>query len=84
VQLLSSVRSRHPDVQLEVVDAEAGMIDRQLRDSELDVALIGRPELNLPAPELHYLPLYREQFVIVSGRAPVLRFRYRAVRRPER
>lgn len=69
VQLLSGVRARHPDVDLEVVDADAGMLDRQLRASELDVALIGRPELNLPVAELHYLPLYREQFVIVSGLA---------------
>jgi DNA-binding transcriptional LysR family regulator len=68
VQLLSGVRARHPDLNLEVVDADAGMLDRQLRESELDVAIVGRPELNLPAPELHYLPLYREQFVIVSGR----------------
>jgi len=67
VELLKGVRTRHPEVHLEVVDANASQLEQQLRDGELEIAVIGRPETTPRIPEFHYLPLYREQFMIVSG-----------------
>ena len=68
VQLLARIRDRHPDILLDLRDRRhAVTLDNQLRDGELEIAIIGRPETEAPAPELHYLPLYREQFMIVTS-----------------
>ncbi len=64
IELLGALQERHPDVELQIVDAEA----RQLRDlliaGDLEAAIYAMP-LTPPDDRLHYLPLYREQFVIV-------------------
>jgi LysR family hydrogen peroxide-inducible transcriptional activator len=65
VQLLIGVRARHPGVHLEVVDATAEALDRRLRNGELEAAIVAGPE-NEREPHLHYLPLFRERFVIVT------------------
>jgi LysR family transcriptional regulator, hydrogen peroxide-inducible genes activator len=65
VGLLAGVRMRHPDIDLEISDANAAMLNQKLTDGELEVAIIGHPENETLASDLHFLPLYREQFMIV-------------------
>ena len=67
IQLLTGVRVRHPDIQIDVADADTEMLYGRLREGELEAALVGRPENEQPKPGFHYLPLYREQFVVVTG-----------------
>ena len=66
VQLLIGVRARHPGVHLEVVDATAELLDRRLRTGEVEAAILAGPD-QAREPHLHYLPLFRERFVIVIG-----------------
>jgi LysR family transcriptional regulator, hydrogen peroxide-inducible genes activator len=66
VQLLIGVRSRHPGVHLEVIDATPEALDRQLRTGELEAAIIASPD-QAREQHLHYLPLFRERYVIVIG-----------------
>lgn len=67
VDLLVGVRAHHADIQLDVSDADGAKLDQALRDGDLEVAVVARPE-NSREPDLHYLPLFREQFVIVTDR----------------
>jgi LysR family hydrogen peroxide-inducible transcriptional activator len=66
VQLLIGVRSRHAGVHLEVVDATPEALDRRLRTGELEAAILAGPD-QTREPHLHYLPLFRERYVIVIG-----------------
>jgi DNA-binding transcriptional LysR family regulator len=65
IPLISGIRTRHPGISLDVFDAEAERLDRQLKDGQLDIAIACRPE-NQRDPQLHFLPLFREQFMIVT------------------
>ncbi len=66
VQLLIGVRARHPGVHLEVIDATPEALDRRLRTGELEAAILAGPD-QAREPHLHYLPLFRERFVIAIG-----------------
>jgi LysR family transcriptional regulator, hydrogen peroxide-inducible genes activator len=66
VQLLIGVRSWHPGVHLEVIDATPEALDRQLRTGELEAAIIASPD-QAREQHLHYLPLFHERYVIVIG-----------------
>ncbi len=66
IQLLIGVRARHPGVRLELADATAEELDSQLRAGELEAAILAGPD-QAREPHLHYLPLFRERFVIVSA-----------------
>ena len=63
VQLFTGVRMRHPNVHLEVTDAVVETINEELQRGDGDVAILAQPEEERQ-PFLHYLPLFREQFVI--------------------
>ena len=63
VQLLAGVRTRHPTIHIEVTDAVVETIIQDLQRGEGDVALLAQPE-DQRQPFLHYLPLFREQFMI--------------------
>ena len=63
VQLLTGVRARHPGIQLEVADAVADKISQDLQHGDGDVAILSQPE-DERETFLHYLPLFREQFMI--------------------
>jgi DNA-binding transcriptional LysR family regulator len=65
VQLLTGVRARHPGIELEIGDAPVDQIDRDLREGELEIAILCRAESERD-PALHYLPLFRERFMIVT------------------
>lgn len=71
VDLMSAIRSRHPGVELHILDAMAAVLQERLIAGDLDVAIYALPDLS-SEPRLHYLPLYREQYMIVT--APDHRF----------
>jgi DNA-binding transcriptional LysR family regulator len=62
--LLQAVRTRHPDIELEVHDASAKLLQERLISGELEAAIYCLPQLD-EDERLHYLPLYREQFFVV-------------------
>jgi DNA-binding transcriptional LysR family regulator len=61
---IAAVQLTHPGIALQVVDAAAPELEQRLVGGELDVALYALPETP-PNNGLHYLPLYREQYMIV-------------------
>ena len=61
---VASFRTRHPEIKLQIVDGTAGSLERQLLDGEIDVAVYARPNRG-PNPRLNYVPLLREQMLIV-------------------
>ena len=62
LDLVAHVRTRHPGIELQIIDAAARQLQERLIAGALDVAIYA----GLPADErLHYLALYREQFQIV-------------------
>jgi len=64
VELMSAIRTRHPGVELHILDAVATALQERLIAGDLDVAIYALPDLSTER-RLHYLPLYREQFMIV-------------------
>jgi DNA-binding transcriptional LysR family regulator len=64
VELVSSVRARHPGIHLEVADATAEQVDNKLQRGELEVAIACAFEEDQQNSRFHYLPLFREQFMI--------------------
>ncbi len=67
VDLIGAVQSRNPGVELEIVDSSAARLEEQLVKGGLEVA-IHCPPANQIDERLHYMPLYREQFVVVLPR----------------
>jgi DNA-binding transcriptional LysR family regulator len=64
LDLVSAVQNRHPGVALQILDAAAPSLRDRLLDGDLEVAIYALPEV--PQDDrLHYLSLFREQFMIV-------------------
>ena len=61
-RLLETMRERHPQVQLFIVDATSTSLEPQLASGQLDMAVINLP---LPAPDLVAEPLFDEDLVLV-------------------
>lgn len=64
VDLIASVRSRHEDVEVELLDASAEELQERLLSGALEIAIYCMPGEE-PDPRLHMMPLFREQMVIV-------------------
>jgi len=64
VELLSSVHSKYPGIELKIVDADAHSLEERLINGELEVAIYCRPDVERNE-KLHYMPLFKEQFMIV-------------------
>ncbi len=64
IELFGSIQARHPGIQLEIVDARAQELEERLLGGDLEVALYCLPTRG-PDERLHYLPLFREQMMIV-------------------
>lgn len=63
IDLLAAVQSRHPGVEMHIVDAPAPELQEQLARGDLEVAIYCWPEG--PQDErLHRIPLFREQMMI--------------------
>jgi LysR family hydrogen peroxide-inducible transcriptional activator len=65
LDLIHAVQANHPTVRLQIVDAAAGKLQEALLSGDLDVAIYAMPAVP-PDQRLHYLPLYRERFVVVT------------------
>ncbi|TGQ38360.1 LysR family transcriptional regulator [Mesorhizobium sp. M00.F.Ca.ET.216.01.1.1] len=63
IELISSVRARHPGVELHLCDADAPNLRRRLLAGDLEVAIYALPS-NIPDEEVHSLALFREQMVM--------------------
>ena len=64
LELVSGLQARHPGIQLEIVDSSAGTLESRLLEGQLEVAIYCIPGRE-PDERLHYMPLFREQFMIV-------------------
>ncbi|HEY1544305.1 MAG TPA: LysR family transcriptional regulator [Xanthobacteraceae bacterium] len=64
LDFVHAVQLNHPMVRLQIIDDTAAKLQDDLRAGDLDVAIYATPMVP-PDPHLHYLPLYRERYVIV-------------------
>ena len=64
IELLNSVREGGARVEIEIRDSSARKLDKELLDGELDIAIYCIPG-ETPNPQLHTMPLFREQMMIV-------------------
>ena len=64
LDLVSGLQSRHPGIELEIIDASAADLEDRLLNGHLEVAIYCIPGKD-PDERLHYIPLFREQFMIV-------------------
>jgi DNA-binding transcriptional LysR family regulator len=64
IQLFARFRSARPDVKLELIDGTAQSVEEQLVTSNAEIAIYCRPD-RAPDPHLNYMPLFREQMMIV-------------------
>ena len=64
LDLVSAVQTRHPSVTLQIFDAAATALRDRLLAGDLEVAIYALPEVPIDE-RLHYLPLFREKFMIV-------------------
>jgi LysR family hydrogen peroxide-inducible transcriptional activator len=62
VGLLTSLQSTYPEIELHITDASAPMLHEMLLTGQLEAAIFCLP--GAPDERLHYMPLFREQFVI--------------------
>lgn len=63
IDLISNLQSKYQDVEIDVIDASARTLEARLLNGELEVALYANPA-NIHDERLHYVPLFREQFVV--------------------
>src|SRR5262245_26745990 len=64
VDLISALRSRYPDVEVQSLDANSKDLEGRLLAGEIEVAIYALPGRE-PDERTHVIPLFREQMVIV-------------------
>jgi len=64
LDFVHAVQANHPMVRLQIIDDAAAKLQERLLAGDLDVAIYAMPMVP-PDPRLHYMPLYREKYVIV-------------------
>jgi DNA-binding transcriptional LysR family regulator len=64
LDFVHAVKVNHPMLRLQIIDDTAAKVQDALLAGDLDVAVYATPAVP-PDPRLHYLPLYRERYVIV-------------------
>ncbi len=68
IGLMSQMRNAHPDIRMDVIDANAGHLEDRLLAHELEAAVYCRPEKTRDE-RLHYVPLFQEQMMIALSTA---------------
>lgn len=63
IGLITTMQSRNPDVELQLCDADAWELEKQLLDGRLEIAIYCLPGKE-PHDRTHVMPLFREQIVI--------------------
>jgi LysR family hydrogen peroxide-inducible transcriptional activator len=64
LDLVGGLQTRHPGIELEIIDASATELESRLLDGILEVAIYCTPSQD-GDERLHAMPLFREQFMIV-------------------
>jgi LysR family hydrogen peroxide-inducible transcriptional activator len=64
IQMLGRFRTAHPEIQVQLVDGKAQLLEEQLLNFQIEAAIYCRPDRE-PDPRLNYLPLFKEQMMIV-------------------
>src|SRR5208282_5918624 len=67
VDLIANIRTRHPDVELRLCDANAKDLRARLLAGDLEVAIYALPGEE-PDERIHSIPLFREQMVLAVHR----------------
>jgi LysR family hydrogen peroxide-inducible transcriptional activator len=67
VDLIANIRTRHPEVELRLCDANAKELRARLLDGDLEVAIYALPG-GEPDEHIHSIPLFREQMVLAVRR----------------
>ena len=67
VDLIANIRTRHPEVELKLCDANAKDLRAQLLAGDLEVAIYALPGKE-PDERIHSIPLFREQMVLAVHR----------------
>jgi DNA-binding transcriptional LysR family regulator len=67
VGLIAAVKSRYPDIELKLCDANAWQLRERLLAGDLDLVIYALPGEE-PDDRLHSIPLFREQMVIAVHR----------------
>ncbi len=68
MELVRALRSRHPGIELQLIDSTASELCERLHSGDLEVAVCCHPETE-DDDRLHRVPLFRERFVIVLSPA---------------
>ncbi len=68
IQLFARFRSARPDVKLELIDGTARSVEDQLVSSNAEVAIYCLPDRSRDS-RLNYIPLFREQIMIVLSKS---------------
>ena len=63
IELVGSIQTRHPGVELQLCDANAWELEQQLLDGRLEVAIYCLPGRE-PEERTHAMPLFRERMVV--------------------
>lgn len=63
LDIIRGVRTRHPGIELQLIDATASVLVSDLLEGRLEVSICCQPDSQYD-PRLHSIPLYRERFVI--------------------
>jgi DNA-binding transcriptional LysR family regulator len=66
VELLGGLHSQHDGIELEMLDGRAKILEEKLLNGDIEAAIYCLPE-HEPDERLHYMPLFREQFMVVIG-----------------
>jgi len=67
VDLIANIRTRHPEVELKLCDANAKDLRARLLGGDLEVAIYALPGKE-PDERIHSIPLFREQMVLAVHR----------------
>jgi LysR family hydrogen peroxide-inducible transcriptional activator len=68
LQMLSRFRTKHPEVRMQLTDGDAQLLEERLINLQIEAAIYCRPDRE-PDPRLNYLPLFKEQMMIVLPKA---------------
>jgi LysR family transcriptional regulator, hydrogen peroxide-inducible genes activator len=64
IQLLSRFRANNPDVQMRLANGQPRLLEEKLLNFQIEAAIYCRSERE-PDPRLSYLPLFKEQMMVV-------------------
>ncbi len=63
--MLSRFRTNHPEVRMQLTDGEPQLLEEKLINLQIEAAIYCRPGHREPDSRLNYLPLFKEQMMII-------------------